>query len=296
MKRQARAAFTLIEVLVVVAIIALLVAILLPSLSRARAQARMVQCQTNVRTLVNAFILYANDNGGRFPGNREDEYADWLGGDNGDPATRIYGKSGTRGKQPEWGTIYKKYMAKQKFAYTCPEDRTYRERMAKGEAYHSFTANLLLSGAKPEMAIGAHYPDRVNPPPQSADYTRNNHRLKMLPLDGAPLIIEEDEEVYLEDSYNDDSGWANEDSITNRHLKIGLNGYGSLGFTDGHVGRIQAPEVNNSNKALTSEYLKAKDFCLRLRHKWVSGRDWAFRNGGMYKALDSMPSNPDLIH
>src|SRR5690606_14558982 len=105
-------------------------AILLPSLSRARAQARMVQCQSNVRTLVSAFLLYANDNGGRLPGNREDEYADWLGGYNGDPAARIYGKSGKRGKQPEWGTIYKKYMASQKHAYTCPEDKTYRERMA----------------------------------------------------------------------------------------------------------------------------------------------------------------------
>ena len=42
--------FTLIEILVVVAIIALLVAILIPSLARARQQARTLYCATNLRT------------------------------------------------------------------------------------------------------------------------------------------------------------------------------------------------------------------------------------------------------
>lgn len=53
-------AFTLIEVLVVVAIIALLVAILLPSLARARAQARSVQCLSNLRESGMAMQVYAS--------------------------------------------------------------------------------------------------------------------------------------------------------------------------------------------------------------------------------------------
>lgn len=56
------AAFTLIEVLVVVAIIALLVAILLPSLSRAREQAHRVQCASNARQINLACIMQAEDN------------------------------------------------------------------------------------------------------------------------------------------------------------------------------------------------------------------------------------------
>ena len=59
-----RPAFTLVELLVVVAIIAVLAALLLPSLTQCKAAARRAQCTSNLRQLGVAAELYWDDNEG----------------------------------------------------------------------------------------------------------------------------------------------------------------------------------------------------------------------------------------
>jgi prepilin-type N-terminal cleavage/methylation domain-containing protein len=56
-----RRGFTLLEVLVVVAVIALLVAVLIPSLARARRQAKQLVCQTNLHSIAAAWHAYFAD-------------------------------------------------------------------------------------------------------------------------------------------------------------------------------------------------------------------------------------------
>ena len=67
MKRCHRKGFTLIELLVVIAIIALLMAILVPSLNRARKQARFVRCKANLRSYGLMALMYADDCDGKMP-------------------------------------------------------------------------------------------------------------------------------------------------------------------------------------------------------------------------------------
>lgn len=61
-----KAAFTLVELLVVIGIIALLISILLPSLQKARKSAMDVQCQSNLRQWGTYMTMYGNDSKGRF--------------------------------------------------------------------------------------------------------------------------------------------------------------------------------------------------------------------------------------
>jgi prepilin-type processing-associated H-X9-DG protein/prepilin-type N-terminal cleavage/methylation domain-containing protein len=63
--RKAKA-FTLVELLVVIAVIALLMAILLPALTKAKELARRIVCGNNLRTLMMANFAYANNCDGAF--------------------------------------------------------------------------------------------------------------------------------------------------------------------------------------------------------------------------------------
>lgn len=138
MSRCDRRAFTLIEVLVVVAIIALLISVLIPSLSRSRDQAQAVVCKTRLREMYSGHNFYAQDNKGRFAhwdwwlwDGINGQYASYLG----DPYRKF---GGTRPADSSiwvtFGQIYK--FVRNGEAYLCPKDtkRRFGAGIGSGES------------------------------------------------------------------------------------------------------------------------------------------------------------------
>src|SRR6266540_4320084 len=111
-----RRGFTLVELLVVIGIIALLVGILLPVLGKAKEKANATKCAANMKTLMTACILFANDHNGSLPGNRPDldDPIEWH-------RDFLFGKyrwDVNFEKAPEAGTLFP-YVKKAE-VYRCP--------------------------------------------------------------------------------------------------------------------------------------------------------------------------------
>ena len=67
-RHPCRRAFSLIELIVVIGIIAILLGLLFPALHSVRANAMSIKCQSNMRQIGMAMLMYANDNRGQlFP-------------------------------------------------------------------------------------------------------------------------------------------------------------------------------------------------------------------------------------
>jgi prepilin-type N-terminal cleavage/methylation domain-containing protein/prepilin-type processing-associated H-X9-DG protein len=120
-----QAGFTLVELLVVIGIIALLISILLPSLNKAREQARSAQCLSNMRQIGAAMSLFAQEHKGYMckawfndtalhPIDSPAQVAspDWNFRNDGTESTW------------EWTYILSTYMNKNEDVFRCPADDT----------------------------------------------------------------------------------------------------------------------------------------------------------------------------
>jgi len=122
-------AFTLVELLVVVAIIALLAAILFPVFEQAREKARSATCQTNLKNLGLAIQQYVQDNDDTMPSGTQGWTGTHMGG---------YGQG--------WaGEIYPYVRNSQ--AYQCPDDANVLELTPY--VSYAYNSNLAQTGGYP---------------------------------------------------------------------------------------------------------------------------------------------------
>lgn len=96
-----RRAFTLVELLVVVAIIATLIGVLLPALSGARESARATQCGSNLRQIGVGLAAYIAEHRDRLPQVRVNDAGDPVQGSEGNNIGSLFG--GKKGVLPFYG-------------------------------------------------------------------------------------------------------------------------------------------------------------------------------------------------
>ena len=146
--------FTLIELLVVLAIIGILVSILMPSLVKAREQARMAICLSNNKQLSLAFHTYAAQNNNRTPFTYgEITFDDLLGMGQYDGRNLTYAVASQAGIVDEEyaskiyycpSASYNKFNAVDKYKhlaeYVTPADGTYEGKFA-GQYTRSYSIN-----------------------------------------------------------------------------------------------------------------------------------------------------------
>ena len=105
-----RRAYTLIELMVVIATIAVLAALLLPALARAKKSAQHAACLSRLKQQGIAWRLYLDDNAARFPDRRDLKtalfggYQSWSTWPKSDPRRRL-GCAGLEQHPPRGGKL-----------------------------------------------------------------------------------------------------------------------------------------------------------------------------------------------
>jgi prepilin-type N-terminal cleavage/methylation domain-containing protein len=139
-------AFTLLELLVVVAIIGILAALLLPALSRSKQKAQGTFCVSNGRQLMLSLRLYADDHNDWLPPNPDYQTNKmWVAGDMGKPADA----TNTALLMDPNRSAIAPYVSGSAKVFKCPSDKTAHVR--------TFSMSQAV-GSKPEMTAAVDGP------------------------------------------------------------------------------------------------------------------------------------------
>jgi len=228
--RAARAGFTLVELLVVVAVIAILAGLLLPALAAAKARGRAITCLSNERQISLACLLYTGDASERLPYNlgaaeikqtvARGEFLNWtspvlnweLDSDNTNAVLLTEGGIGA-------------YVSRSAAVYRCPCDSVVSDLQAKAgwtRRVRSLSMNMMIGDAGVFSRSGGN----VNNP-----YYKQFFKTTEVPEPSRIFVFIEEHP----DSIND--GYFIDRPETARWMDLPASWHGggaNLSFADGH--------------------------------------------------------------
>lgn len=259
-------AFTLVELLVVIALIAVLAAMLLPVLSRAQARAQGFQSVSNTRQLTLAWFLYSDDNNGRLPYN--------LGGGNGPRSAAMKTNANWVNNNLTWEldadntntaglteASLSPYLNKVAQVYRCPADKVLSQVQREAGWSHrvrSYSMNAMVGDAGEISSTGK---NQNNP-----SYTQF-FRITDIPRPADIFIFVEEHPDSINDGYFLNKFYVTHwiDLPASEH-----NSAAPFAFADGHA--LMHPWQNKST--LQPQRPDAVEFPLRLSATDTADLNW----------------------
>jgi prepilin-type N-terminal cleavage/methylation domain-containing protein/prepilin-type processing-associated H-X9-DG protein len=209
-----RGAFTLVELLVVIAVIAILAGLLLPALAQAKSKAQSAACLSNVRQWVLAFRMYAEEYDDFFP------YEGWIGEaiDQGKNLSAWYNVTTVYASQPRLADLYLQNappLPGQKSIFVCP----------------SVKASVKPTLAEPFFMYGFNNRMDPNDPPAPAPPAQFKPG-QVWRLDDTVIFTENSEGKYP--------------STSGLYTPARHNRRANLGFVDGHAEAIREADFRRT--------------------------------------------------
>jgi prepilin-type N-terminal cleavage/methylation domain-containing protein/prepilin-type processing-associated H-X9-DG protein len=218
--------FTLIELLVVISIIAVLMSIAMPVIHRAKEQAKVVICASNLRQYGIATRIYLDDNKTLFP----------------DPYTWLYTQAGTGGTADEEimnlepdGTLWPYLSAKD--IHMCKTFKMLAKATGRENAQYSYSMNAFLggpAGSRENRFGGVLKETEVRRPLRTFLFSEEN----TWTVEGLSDFVINDNNLLI-------GNYETLDCFATYHLPPRGDfdkGSGNLVFVDGHVDSIKADE------------------------------------------------------
>ena len=204
-------AFSLIELLIVIAIIALLASMLLPALRAARGEGVRISCQNNLHQLAVGTQMYEADNDGRVPDNNPGRTNDWVRGN------LLMPGQATNQTLLQQGKLFP--YANHTSTYHCPADRSQTNGVLRVRSYS-------MNGW-----VGSRYMDSYARPTRFRTFIRDSELAAVGPAN-IWLILDEHErsinDAWFQVTMDDSTPFAS--FPASRH-ELAYD----LSFADGHI-------------------------------------------------------------